>query len=694
MADNDTLDRPAELPDQADDRPAPASSLSPAPAGGFLDDVKPPSQEMFGALADTTRAQGNALEQSGQELDRHLAQDRVRMDKAYSLEAAAASDPSLKPWNADEEKAKRTTGPMESFGSVGSIFAMAASLFTRAPMTSALNAGAAAMNAIKAGDEKAYDQAYDAWKSNTDLALKRFGMEHQVFSDANALMSSDMGAWRAKQMAIAAQFDNKKAQIFLDNGMDKELLDMYHGQERAAIEMQRSKNEFEDYNRDRRIFSDGIASFKEENPNATPQQELQYKLQLIHDIKSGARSWQQEALRNFELTNPNATVEQRTQFMQSLRGGAGPRTLSPEQEFTKRFYEQNPAASPEEFSAAFGEFKKGQKAGNPDQKFISEFYQDHPDATAEEFSKAFGEWKKGQKTAAGGPGGGGNTTLTMDRQNAAAVAKQREVWKGEGKSEAEINDLAAKMYAKLKSESTPITATNRDQIDSMLTRIDTADQAIDKAEAMLKKHGALTGLGGKITRPAEVVGNWFGNNETDRAQFRRYIEEIRELGPRLIQESKSRPLSSEEKRIAAIVPGLDAGDTTQNTARGLKELQDLFKKLRAGLEARRGGTFEPSKPFGGATPGESKPAAGSKAPWESAPIKVPADKRSESGNSIAESSSEILPLLNPLAGPLDWINYAARKTTGDLFFPSKRLEVYRKKKAASQDRTYPLEGND
>ena len=51
----------------------------------------------------------------------------------------------------------------------------------------------------------------------------------------------------------------------------------------------------------------------------------------------------------------------------------------------------------------------------------------------------------------------------------------------------------------------------------MLTRIDTANQAIDKVEALLKKHNAMTGLGGKITRPGEVVSNWFGNNETDRA---------------------------------------------------------------------------------------------------------------------------------------------------------------------------------
>jgi len=109
------------------------------------------------------------------------------------------------------------------------------------------------------------------------------------------------------------------------------------------------------------------------------------------------------------------------------------------------------------------------------------------------------------------------------------VAKQKEAWRKEGMSEDEIAKKGAEMYSKLKSSATPITATNRDQLDSMITRIDTAN-GHRQVEALLKKHNALTGLGGKVTRPAETVSNWFGSNETDRAQFRRYIEELRELG--------------------------------------------------------------------------------------------------------------------------------------------------------------------
>lgn len=614
------------------------------PTGSAFDALLPDPAKMQAAgsaLLGERQKMGEAQSYVDRESFGRMERDRDQMDRAFKAEGAAASAIPPK-WDADKERKDRISGPMEQFGSVGSVFAMAASLFTKTPMTSALRAGAAAMEAIQKSDEKGYESAYKAWKDNTDLALKRFGMEHQMFTDASHLLTTDMSAWAIKQKAIASRFENNTAMIMLENGMYKELIDVQNSQVQAAKQLVDAKKGFEEFDLQHKIIA---ASNADAPPDETPKQYVQRNLNLLHELKSGARSWQQEALRNFELTNPNATPEQRSVFMQSIRGGAGGKPLTPEQEFTKRFWDQNPGASPDEFSEAFGEFKKNQKTSSPDQKFISEWYAEHPEGTTEEFSKAFGEWKKNQKDAKGGAGSGGNTQLTIQRQNADAVAKQKEVWRKEGMSEDEIAKKGAEMYSKLQSTATPITATNRDQIDSMITRIDTANGAIDKVEALLKKHNAMTGLGGKITRPGEVVSNWFGSNETDRAQFRRYIEELRELGPRLLQESKSRPLASEEKRIAAIVPGLDAGDTTQNTARGLKELQDLFKTLRSGLELRRKGEFQPEKPFGGAAP--SKPApSGGKNPWDAAPIKTPApDKRSSLDEGRVVSDWEDIPEL-------------------------------------------------
>ncbi len=581
------------------DAPATTTSVttdSGGPTGSAFDSLLPKPEQMK-AAGSALQAEYKRKDEAQSYVDREtfgrMERDRAQMDRAFQAEGAAAAAIPPK-WDADKERAERIRGPMEQFGSVGSVFAMAASLFTKTPMTSALNAGAAAMKAIQASDEKGYESAYKAWKDNTDLALKRFNMEHQMFQDASHLLTSDMSAWAIKQKAIAARFENNTAMIMLENGMYKELIDVQASQVRAAKELTEAKKGFEEYNTQRELFKHGVESWEKENPDATETQKVQHRLKLLSDIKSAQRGTAQ-------------------------RGSSGDlqQYLSTRVPELMEAHQDDPNYTPG--------------------MAIRDATKEHTEATS----------KRGVSGTAGNP------NLTGDRQRAQDVAAYREELKnaknGDGSpkyTSQQIADMAAKREADLKAKATPITATNRDQLDSMITRIDTANGAIDKVEALLKKHNALTGLGGKITRPAEVVSNWFGSNETDRAQFRRYIEELRELGPRLLQESKSRPLSSEEKRIQAIVPGLDAGDTTVNTARGLKELQDLFKTLRAGLELRRKGEFDPTKPFGGAVPSKPEPKGGN--PWDSAPIKVPAEKRSSVDGEQKFAMNDNRPSQSPL----------------------------------------------
>jgi hypothetical protein len=227
-------------------------------------------------LAGEAAAKGEAQTYVDRRAEDQMAQDRQKMAQSYALESAAASDPALRPWNAEQEKAKYIRGPMENFGSVGMIFAMAASAFTRTPMISALNAGAAAMQATAQSDEKAYKQAFDAWKSNSDLALKRFDMERNLYEDANKLLTTDMGLWKQKSLMLAAQFDNQKMRIMLENGMDKEVLDAQAAQFKAAEEMRKSQFEFEKQNFFRQQYADSIKEYQDAHPgvndkNKTPE---------------------------------------------------------------------------------------------------------------------------------------------------------------------------------------------------------------------------------------------------------------------------------------------------------------------------------------------------------------------------------------------------------------------------------------
>ena len=63
------------------------------------------------------------------------------------------------------------TSMMEAWGSLAMVFAALGSLFTRTPMTTAMNAGAAALKAIKQGDVERAKVSYDQWNEANTQAL-------------------------------------------------------------------------------------------------------------------------------------------------------------------------------------------------------------------------------------------------------------------------------------------------------------------------------------------------------------------------------------------------------------------------------------------------------------------------------------------------------------------------------------------
>lgn len=255
------------------------------------------------------------------------------MESAYALERSSADDPALKPWNAEEERSKMVRGPIEQFGSIGTIFAMAASAFTRRPMVSALNAGAAAMNAMKQSDEKAYNSAFEAWKDNSQLAIKRFNMEREMFEDVNKLSTSNMAEWRMKRAAIAAQFEDTKTLALLDAGMDPTVLKLDAERVTTFGKMQENQKAMFQMKAEQDLYNSYIQAH---TPEGKKLQEMPPLEQL--KVKAGALQ---------------AVMESRRVPLS--------RGLSPDQEFMQRFMSENPNATAKEMGDAYDEFKRGQK---------------------------------------------------------------------------------------------------------------------------------------------------------------------------------------------------------------------------------------------------------------------------------------------------------------------------------------------
>lgn len=514
-----------------------------------------------GELADVKRAE---IKETGKVNDALIAgmdRDQARINE---LGKHTGVEPgTLQPWDEQYESAKRQTDPIAAFGSFGSVFGILASAFTHAPMANALNASAAAINAIKEGNDKDYDRAYKAWQDNTHLALERHKIQHEQYTDAVEMLKTNMAVGQAKLRMLAAKFGDQKTLVMLENGMDKEIIDTMEARQKLAASLQEN------------FYKTTIENAK-----------LSQLFSLGYNPKEPTSEKSQAALKQFNrLYGENKSADQ---------------------QFSQQWWSDHPQGTSDEFSKAYGEFRRNQY-GRPlsgEQEAIRKFMEENPNATADDVSRFVGNLKQRQHSA---------PALTSDRQRAQDVNAEVEQFKKDNPQALpkEIADFRAKEERRLKTESAAVTGNRIDDLKGKINQVELAEGTIGHIEEMLKKHNAITGLGGKVTRPGEIVSNVFGDNETDRKQFERWVNELQEIAPRILLDTKGRPLSAEAGRINNIIAGLQLGDTTANTARAYYEFKKVLDQIKGNLRERAG-------------TGDSAPAAKTEQPagdwWKTSPV--------------------------------------------------------------------------
>src|SRR5215472_5144220 len=196
--------------------PSPLGGGTPSVMQGLLEDDRE-------ALRNKIMVEGSALREQDR-LDRQYSQ---RMEQMFSAQMATANE--LRPWDARREMASRKHDLWEQFGSPGFLIAMMASAFTAMPMVSALNGGAAVMNAINQGDMDAYDEAFKAWKDNTDLVLKRMDIQQRAFQNIQQLRKDNLEEFREKMAQNATMYNDTRTMNLLNYGFDKEAIEAQEG---------------------------------------------------------------------------------------------------------------------------------------------------------------------------------------------------------------------------------------------------------------------------------------------------------------------------------------------------------------------------------------------------------------------------------------------------------------------------------
>jgi hypothetical protein len=230
------------------------------PLAGQADPIFAPSDTGAGDISKLSKGLGNIADVKAADdksiiasTSANVEESRVRAHHAFNAEAATSHD--IPSWNEDQQRQKFSTDPVKAFGSVGSVFAMIAAAFTHRPMINALQGSAAAMDAIRAGDEEAYKHAYTAWKDNTELALKRHDMMRQEYEDAVKLMETDATAGKLQLGLAATKYQDNKVKFLAENGMDEDVIKLMDSRGKAVDELRKVTDESMDRNLRLKAFS-------------------------------------------------------------------------------------------------------------------------------------------------------------------------------------------------------------------------------------------------------------------------------------------------------------------------------------------------------------------------------------------------------------------------------------------------------
>lgn len=221
-----------------------AVGTAPAPNGSTVDDlvVNPAqSKALQDRLVEIKRAQMSSAGGAADETVSRLRRDRAQMEDAFKQTALAPD--ALQPWDQKAKQNEYRTDPVEAFGSVGSVFAMLASSFAGVPMEYALEAGAAAINAVHKQDEKAYERDFTSWKENTQLALKRHDIMRQAYNDSILKMNTNLNAGRSEMEMSARKFGDQQALALLEAGLDPELNKLIDARNKSALELQKTSDD-------------------------------------------------------------------------------------------------------------------------------------------------------------------------------------------------------------------------------------------------------------------------------------------------------------------------------------------------------------------------------------------------------------------------------------------------------------------
>jgi hypothetical protein len=230
-----------------------ASPLASAPAAAPLAPAPSPLDDSGARMKAFT----DKIDATTAEHDKSVDKDRAENQRIESDFFSKNPAPVFKP--PAPYVPPKSSGPIEEWGSLAMMFAMLASHFTRTPLMTAMNAGAAVMQAFKQKDTAAATAAYQQWKDANEQTQKLYEYQRDAYKDLLSsvkdrmknnvdLTKEETADYRARISAMATAFkDQTSLEMMQQNGVlgwaklqdqrDKNMADLNIKQEKLDAEM-------------------------------------------------------------------------------------------------------------------------------------------------------------------------------------------------------------------------------------------------------------------------------------------------------------------------------------------------------------------------------------------------------------------------------------------------------------------------
>lgn len=207
--------------------PAPAAAASPTPAA--LPSPAVPTKGVDAGLGNALRSYVGDVQKGRADLKQATAElQGIPLPKMTELPKPPQT---------------KTTDFMEMFGSAAMGLAGLGSLMTRRPLTNALNAGAAVMQAYHKNDMEAAQKAYQNWEVETQNAMRLHQFEQEAYRNAVDKSKTNVDELRANLTGLAASFKDDVALSMLNRGDTQGALALITGRQQLGGKLSTAQEE-------------------------------------------------------------------------------------------------------------------------------------------------------------------------------------------------------------------------------------------------------------------------------------------------------------------------------------------------------------------------------------------------------------------------------------------------------------------